>query len=151
MIEDKCKSCLNYLCKDNKRKGGFKYWGCYLHWRYGYSIDKRTPLLKDLVKAAKKFLPEYESYWDDGTLYLFVMPFGTYNWTVPLGMKQYKLWRLKEFHEGYMFGLDPIEPFRDVNPYKEPERNHTWDCGYLLGLHESEKKNPCKLAFEVKI
>ena len=135
-----CESCTNSSkCKAIWKAGGYRYWGCLLHYTNGRQTNKSSALLRELVKAAQEFLPD-SRFFRDGWLYTCGRPYGTYVWHFAVRMKQYKIWDLREFREGHAFGLDPKKPYRDANPYIEPERNHSWDCGYILGLHESKKK-----------
>jgi hypothetical protein len=133
-----CLGCTQYNCKKIRENGGYKYWYCLLELLYGNGnkvFKKSTPIKKVLIKAACEFLPDNKIY-NSGGIIVCDAHYGTYIWHFAVRMKQYQLWGLKEFKEGYEFGLNPKEPYRDANPYIEPERNSAWDCGYILGLHE---------------
>jgi len=130
-----CSVCTNYYCKEIAKNGGFRFWGCLMKFIYqGY---KPRCLLRELACEAKNFLPEYSFRWVGG-LYICYAPYGEYIWHFAVRMKQQSLWNYKEFQEGYKFGLKPKKPYRDANPYKEPSRKDSWDCGYILGLSKRE-------------
>ena len=130
-----CSTCsffiFKYDCKKIEESGGFKYWGCLLIYLYG---NRTKALARELMREASVFLSEYDFCWMGG-LYLCKLPYGKYIWHFAVRMKQQQLWNYREFKEGYKFGLHPKEPYRDANPYQEPSRNDSWDCGYILGLH----------------
>jgi len=128
-----CSGCTKYECKKIRENGGYKYWYCLLEYVYGYDYRSSKAVEKELIKAAIEFVHEYQFVYRGG-LCLCDAPYGNYIWHFAVRLKQYRLWDLKEFRQGYYFGLNPKEPYRDANPYLEPERASTWDCGYVLGL-----------------
>jgi len=126
-----CSTCTNYYCKEIAESGGFRFWGCLLKFIYNNFGPKN--LMRELVSEAKVFLPDYEFYWSSGQC-ICEAPYGGYVWHYAVRMKQESIWNYKEFQEGYKFGLKPQEPYRGANPYQEPSRSSSWDCGYILGL-----------------
>ena len=106
--------------------------------KHTMTLDTPLRVEKELIKAAREFVPEYDFAWAGGCC-TATAPYGDYIWHFIVEMKQNQIWNYREFQEGYAFGLNPVEPFRDANPYKEPVRNAAWDCGYILGLHDAEK------------
>lgn len=133
-----CSVCTNYYCKDIAKNGGYRFWGCLLKFLYnGYGPKN---LMRKLANEAQRFLPEYTFFWDGCGLCLCKFPYGNYIWHFAVQMKQQGLWNYEEFQEGYKFGLTPQEPYRDANPYQEPSRNISWDCGYILGLSKMPKE-----------
>lgn len=106
--------------------------------QYLLAGHKPKTLETQLIKEAKKFLPGRPFRWSGGVC-IVEEPYGNYAWHFAVAMKQEQIWNCIEFQEGYQFGLAPVSPYRDHNPYVEPSRNRSWDCGYILGLHEGSK------------
>lgn len=128
-----CIGCNSQLsCAKIAKDGGFKYWGCMQ--KYLTSDKRPYVLLKAMTKEIKRFIPEYSFFWS-GNCFLCKAPYGSYIWHFAVWMKQETIWQYPEFTEGYEFGFNPKEPFRDANPYQESSRNMSWDTGYILGLH----------------
>lgn len=71
-------------------------------------------------------------------------PQGDYWWVFQCEIVQQVLWMYPEFVQGYRFGLRPVSPYRDANPYAEIGRNLSWDAGYLLGLDSCNVKEWCR-------
>lgn len=131
-----CDACIDLYCKKIAKSGGFKFWGCLQKYLYNHCQPKS--LMRILAKEAQRFVSEHDFYYTgDGTCHC-KLPYGTYIWHFAVCMKQEQIWNYREFREGHKFGLHPKEPYRDANPYQEPSRNTSWDCGYILGL--SKKK-----------
>lgn len=125
-----CEACTNYRCKEIAARGGYDHWSCL---QYFILNDYKPRWLEcELMTSAQRFLSDSETYWRNFAWFRSVM------------MKQEYIWNYPEFQEGYKFGSNPREPFRDANPYEEPSRNRSWDCGYMIGLSkqaEQERNN----------
>ena len=67
-------------------------------------------------------------------------PLGQYWWMFQCEIVQEALWMYPEFIDGYRFGLHPVEPWRDHNPYSDFARNISWDSGYIVGINNSSVK-----------
>lgn len=93
---------------------------------------------KRLIAAAKEWLPQYRFYWQGGAC-LVDAPYGEYIWSFVVEIEQQKIWNFPEFQEGYRFGLAPVKPYRDANPFNEPARRSSWDCGYILGTEKRHR------------
>jgi|GEM_PF-5829540 len=93
---------------------------------------------RELIKAAKEFLP-YPLFWSGGLCWCRA-PYGNYGWEFAVEMEQEKQWNYSEFQIGYQFGMDPVSPYRDANPYEELSRRRSWDRGYVLGVHQPDNK-----------
>jgi hypothetical protein len=133
-----CSACTNYYCKKIAKSGGFRFWGCLL--KFWYNNCNQKGLMLELISEARIFLPEYNFRWSGG-ICICDAPYGDYVWHYAVQMKQERIWNHREFREGRKFGLNPKEPYRDANPYQEPSRKRSWDCGYILGLHDKECKD----------
>lgn len=94
--------------------------------------------MRELVREAIVFIPEYSFAWQGGQCLCNAL-YGGYIWYFAVQMKQEQIWNYREFQEGYKYGSTPQEHSRDTNPYQEPSRNASWDCGYILGLEEIKK------------
>lgn len=131
-----CERCSNYDCKKIAESGGFRLWGCLMKFIYNNYGPKN--LMRELIYEAKVFIPEYPFVWQGG-LCICKAPYGGYIWHFAVQMKQEQIWNYREFQEGYKYGSTPQKHDRDANPYQEPSRNASWDCGYILGLEENKK------------
>lgn len=74
---------------------------------------------------------------------------GDYIWTFQLSVVQELLWLRPEFVAGFNTGLnldrdDPHQRGRDINPYKDYNRNQAWGSGYILGLAQFHKEPKVK-------
>jgi len=125
------------------KKQGFSRWDDLQ--RYQLNGHKPKKLARELVKEAKNFLPEYKfefcgGIWlcrGDGACDDYVFHFA-------IAMKQEQIWNYPEYQAGYAFGLNSKEPYRSANPYEERSRRRSWDCGYIYGLYDAEKKPKVK-------
>lgn len=104
-----------------------------------YILNGHKPkrMKRVLIKVAKEFLP-YPLFWSGGLCFCRA-PYGNYGWEFAVGMEQERQWNYSEFQEGYQFGLEPVKPYRDANPYEEPSRKRSWDRGYILGLSKRKE------------
>ena len=128
-----CERCSNYDCKKIAESGGFRFWGCLI--KFVFNNYRPKNLMRELVCEAKVFVPEYSFVWRGGQC-LCKAPYGEYIWHFAVQMKQEQLWNYREFQEGYEYGSAPQKHTRDANPYQEPSRDASWDCGYILGLEK---------------
>ena len=110
----------------------------FTHWEsmQKYILNDFRPkrLENELIKEAKKFLPGRVFRWS-GAACLVEEPYGNYVWHYAVAMEQERTWNYPEFRQGYQFGLNPVSPYRNQNPYAEMSRRRSWDCGYILGLY----------------
>lgn len=110
--------------------------------KYILSGHKPKYLEDELIKKAKEFLPGRQFFWSGGVCTV-EEPYGDYVWHFAVAMEQEKIWNYPEFQAGYHFGRNPAHTYRDANPYIETSRYRSWDCGYILGLHEkTDNKSP---------
>lgn len=127
----------------------FRLWDEMLAWQ-ALPHDERPDDPKPLIKEAKRFAEHlgYPAFWRGG-LFDIEAPYGEYHWPFIVKIEQWKLWQPAPFNEGRAFGQMPREPYRDANPYDTRDGDYRapmtieakqWDAGYVLGIHEGEKK-----------
>jgi hypothetical protein len=66
-------------------------------------------------------------------------PYGAYHFRFTCEMVQELIWLRAEFKQGFRFGRNPTEPYRDANPYQDTSRSVAWDRGYILGICDPAK------------
>ena len=121
-----------------KNDKGFPEWNRFE--RFCINDHKTKKEERELIKAARSWLP-YDLFFGGSGLCWADAPFGKYGWHFCVAVEQERRWNFREFQEGLRFGKKPKEPYRDANPYVERSRKRSWDCGYILGLSERERKN----------
>ena len=132
-----CAGCThNYGCKEIADAGGFPYWGCLA--RCMANNNGPAWLRHALIRAAKKFVPDI-IFQGNGSHSVTDAPYGDYIWHFVVEMRQEQIWNYREFQEGYIDGTSS-KPDRDHNPYLEPARRSSWDCGYIWGLYKRKIK-----------